>query len=228
MAHKKSILIVDDAKINRALLRKMLSSRYQILEAENGQQALEQLMMPGNEIDAIVLDLIMPVMDGYAFLRAVRGNAKLCAMPILVTTQTNDEESEIHALECGATDFIAKPYKPAIVMQRIANLLVLSEAAALRNTTERDATTGSYNRQTFFRKVAEMLALRPEEQWDILCLDIEHFKIVNDLFGTAQGDHLLHFLADMIQMHAGQDALCGRLNGDNFAMLIPHCEGAIE
>lgn len=121
MDKQMTILIVDDASINRKILRGILESDYRIFEAENGARALDCLQQ--EHIDVIILDLMMPVMNGLEFLEIVRGNSRYSDIPIIVNSQAGEQENEYKALELGADDFIAKPYNPKIAKRRIANLV---------------------------------------------------------------------------------------------------------
>lgn len=117
-----TILIVEDSGINRKILRGILESDYEILEAENGEKALECLES-GNRVDFIILDLMMPVMSGLEFLRLIKQDQRFNNIPIIVNSNANDQENEYKALELGADDFIAKPYNPKVAKRRIANLI---------------------------------------------------------------------------------------------------------
>lgn len=117
-----TILIVEDSSINRRILRGILESDYEILEAENGEKALECLRS-GQRVDFIILDLMMPVMNGLEFLRVVKQDERFNNIPIIVNSNANDQENEYKALELGADDFIAKPYNPKVAKRRIANLI---------------------------------------------------------------------------------------------------------
>lgn len=110
---KKQILIVEDNELNRAMLCEILSDEYQVLEAENGQEALDVLQRYADSIALILLDVMMPVMDGYTFLDRIKGNEKLSLIPVIVMTQSSSEADEVAALAHGATDFVPKPYHPA-------------------------------------------------------------------------------------------------------------------
>ena len=106
---KKHILIVEDNDINRIMLGEILSEEYQVLEAENGKVALDILMEYKDKINLILLDLMMPVMDGYAFLEHVKQDEELALIPVIVMTQGDSEEDEVSALAHGATDFVPNP-----------------------------------------------------------------------------------------------------------------------
>lgn len=106
MISQKKILIVEDNPINREILCAILSEQYTVLQAENGQEALDILQTCKNEIALILLDVVMPVMDGYTFLDRVKADPELAIIPVIVMTQSEGEESEVSALAHGATDFV--------------------------------------------------------------------------------------------------------------------------
>lgn len=114
MGLRKKILIVEDNEFNRALLVEILSSQYETLEAENGKVGLEILEREKEAVSLILLDIVMPVMNGYEFLDALKANPAIASIPVIVTTQNEGENDEIAALECGASDFVAKPYKAKV------------------------------------------------------------------------------------------------------------------
>ena len=111
MLAQKCILVVVDNEINRATLCGLLASEYRILEAENGQEALDILKEKKDDISLILLDITMPVMDGYTFLSIVKKDVDLSTIPVIVTTQSDSDADEVAALTHGAEDFVTKPYK---------------------------------------------------------------------------------------------------------------------
>ena len=125
---KKRVLVIEDNELNREILSQILSEQYQVLEAENGQVALDILKEYKSGISLIFLDVVMPVMEGYTFLDRLRADSSISFIPVVVTTQSNSEENEVNALSHGATDFVPKPYRPKIIMQRAANLIELPTA----------------------------------------------------------------------------------------------------
>ena len=215
----KQILIVEDNELNRAMLCEILSEEYQVLEAENGQEALDILAHFGDTVALILLDVMMPVMDGYAFLDLVRQDPQLSLIPVIVTTQSGSEEDEVAALSHGATDFVPKPYRPQVILHRVASLIKLRETAAMVNQFQFDRLTGLYSKEFFFRKVRERLQEDPEGDYSIVCSNIENFKLVNDVFGTQAGDHLLREVADITRSMVGQEGFCGRFSADRFLCL---------
>ena len=134
----KKVLIVDDNVINRRLLQKMLQDQYTVIEANNGQAALDILEREAAEISVILLDIVMPVMDGYEFLGKRQNNPQISNIPVVVTTQKDGEASEIKALKLGANDFLPKPYNGEIIRHRLNNIIALRESAAFLRTIEHD------------------------------------------------------------------------------------------
>ena len=157
MKTRKKILIVEDNELNRAILSEILSEEYSILEAGNGLDALKILESERDEIALILLDVMMPVMDGYTFLDRVREDEELTLIPVIVMTQGDSEEDEVAALTHGATDFVPKPYRPRIILHRIASIINLREIAAMVNQFRYDRLTGLYTKEFFYQKVRERL-----------------------------------------------------------------------
>ena len=120
MVSRKKILVVEDNVLNRSLLCQILAGQYDVLEAGDGQEALNILKQYGEKISLIMLDIIMPVMDGYTFLSIVKADPAYSSIPVIVTTQSDGESDEVAALSHGAADFVAKPYKPKIILHRVA------------------------------------------------------------------------------------------------------------
>ena len=217
---QKQILVVEDNEPNREMLCAILSDFYQVLEAENGQAALDILAQTEAKIALILLDVCMPVMDGYTFLDIAQKDEQLSLIPVIVMTQENSEEEEIAALEHGATDFLPKPYRPRVILHRVASLIKLCETAAMANRFQYDELTGLYSRNYFYRKARERLDRNPDKEYMILCSNLENFKLYNDTFGRKAGDQLLMDSAVIFQKRVGPDSICCRYNADRFICLI--------
>lgn len=220
MIAQKKILVVEDNPINRTMLSEILSSEYRVLEAENGQEALCVLKERHEDISLILLDIVMPVMDGYTFLSHIKANADYSSIPVIVTTQNDGESDEVAALSHGATDFVAKPYKPQIILHRVANIINLRETAAMINLIQYDRLTGLYSKEFFYQQIKNILLRNPDRQYDIICSDIENFKLINDIFGIPAGDSLLRGVAEQYAQMVGNKGICGRFNADQFACLL--------
>ena len=220
---KRTILIVDDQMINRKILNRLLADEYDVLEAEDGEKAME-ILRNHEDISAVLLDIVMPVMDGYEVLKAMHDDPVLSKVPVIVSSQKDGDEAEVKALSLGAYDFIAKPYKADIIRHRLSNTIRLRETAAMVNKTERDQLTGLYNKQFFLDKVRDKLIKHPDNHYDILCLGIERFKLVNDTYGLEVGNEVLQYIADVLKGACKSVNVCGRFSGDEFYALLPHKE----
>lgn len=219
MIPQKQILIVEDNQLNREILREILSVEYRVLEAANGQEAFDILANHKEEISLILLDVVMPVMDGYTFLDILKEDDELSLIPVIVTTQSNSENDEISALEHGATDFVPKPYRSRVIIHRVASIIKLRETAAIINQLQYDRLTGLYSKEFFYQKVRERLQSDTETEYTIICSNIENFKLYNDNFGVQAGDRLLKEIAGLARNMCGKDAICGRFGADRFMCL---------
>lgn len=226
MKPQRKILIVDDQPVNRKILSRILADVYETVEAESGYEALTVLQEQGGGISAVLLDLIMPGMSGYEVLAAMSQTPELAAIPVIAVSQADKDETEAKALQLGARDFISKPYQPAVLRRRLANLIELYETNVCLGRIEHDALTGLYSKDAFCRRAAEVLASHPTGNYMILAADIEHFKLINDGFGTGEGDRLLQFLGRSLQSETERvGGLCARHSADRFVALIPGTDG---
>lgn len=225
MFGKRTVLIVDDNIINRKLLYKILSDKYFIIEAENGVDALEKLKTEKN-ISAILLDIVMPIMDGYEFLATIKDNEKLNHIPIIVMTKKDAEEDEVKSLELGASDFLVKPYKPLIIKHTLANLIRLHETTAIITAVERDSLTNLYNKEFFKQKAEDMIRGYKDTTYVLVYFDIENFKLVNDLYGLKMGNkflvHFAEYFKNKFEDDFGDKAILGRIEGDKFGAIMPY------
>lgn len=218
MALKRKVLVVEDSVVNREMLTCILEEEYEVLQAGNGEEALKILDVYKDSISIILLDVIMPVMDGYAFLDKIRHDEELSRIPVIVMTQNDGEEDEVFTLSHGATDFVPKPYRAQVILHRMANLIKLRETSAVVNQFKYDRLTGLFSKEYFYTRAAEFLQEHPDGEYCIICSNIENFKLVNDVFGTKQGDILLQETASLIRVLA-DEGICGRLSSDRFLCL---------
>ena len=218
--HKKQILVVEDNEFNREMLKEILSDEYDVLEAENGKIGLEVLSQNKESIQLILLDVMMPVMGGFAFLDEMKKDEELSLIPVIVTTQGDGEESEIASLEHGAIDFVPKPYRAQVLKHRVASIIKLRETAAMVNQFKYDALTGLYTKEYFYRTIRQCLDDNPEKDYTILCCNIENFKLYNDTYGREDGDQLLIEAAELLRKSVGEGAICCRYNADRFLCFL--------
>ena len=222
IAAKRRILVVEDNALNRSLLCEILKPSYDVVEAENGREALACLRRYPGDFSLILLDIVMPVMNGYEFLSIVKADPDLNAIPVIVTTSNDWESEEVAALSCGAADFVAKPYKPQIILHRVAGIIHLRETAALVNEFQYDRLTGLYSRGFFNQQVKEILRRNPGKAYDIICSDIVNFKLINEVFGVPTGDRLLCKTAETYMELTHDRGICSHFHADQFACLIEH------
>ncbi|MGN1016397.1 MAG: EAL domain-containing protein [Faecousia sp.] len=221
MVTNKKILVVEDNPLNREMLAEILSDSYSVLEAENGQEALELLETQSEDVALILLDVMMPVMDGFTFLDRIKNDPKLSPIPVIVTTQNDHESDEIAALSHGATDFVPKPYRPQVILHRVASIIKLRETASMINQFRHDRLTGVYSREYFYTRAEEILANDTDRDYIILSSNVENFKLFNDHYGIPAGNRLLQGLAQYAQQVIGPDAIYGRATADRFLVLCP-------
>jgi len=219
---RKTLLIVDDKITNREILKGILDREYDCLEAADGKEAIEVMTTHASTISVVLLDLIMPVMDGFEVLRAMRDDEDLKKIPVIVTTVRNEEDSEVKAFKMGANDYISKPYSPIVIMQRIQNVINLRETAAEVSELRLDPLTGLYNRSAFMEKAAERIMEKDPGYYIIGCFDINNFKIINDEYGTDIGDEVLRSIGTVFKKGFDDiDSICSRIMADEFAAMYP-------
>ena len=128
---KQQILIDDDEEINRVILKEIFQEDYEIIEAVDGRDAIYKIQSRHNLV-LILLDVIMPVMDGFELIRELKKSSIYSRIPIIVITASEERKNEIKALQLGAVDVVTKPYDPLIVSQRVKNVMKLSETEWLQ------------------------------------------------------------------------------------------------
>ncbi|MDR3221248.1 MAG: diguanylate cyclase [Candidatus Accumulibacter sp.] len=224
------ILAVDDEKTNLALLNRILSPEYTLLTAKSGQEALERVAGKSPELmpDLILLDIVMPGMDGFETLRKLKDNPDTQHVPVIFITGLSSAEDEEKGLNLGALDYITKPFREAIVRARVRNHIALARHMRL---IERlglvDPLTDIANRRSFDEQMARewKTALRDQKPLALLMMDVDKFKTYNDTYGHPQGDALLKALARVFQSAVRRPRdLAARIGGEEFAVLLPDTE----
>lgn len=229
MNNKNTLLIVDDDKFDRKLLKKLLADSYEILEASNGKEALEVLHKHSINICGIVLDLVMPVMNGYEFLRFFSANPQYKDIPVLVLTSDDNYGGEKICLEFGAWDFIRKPFEEITLKLRLKNIIGRSQLSLLKQMeymSEHDQLTGLFNRTKFFSETRRMLEEHKDTRFVFIRFDIERFHLINSFLSEEDGNKLLKFVADFFRKHSSELSCCtyGRIHSDVFCMCAPYDE----
>ena len=221
---QKQILIVEDEEINREILTAALEGSYEILQAANGAQAMEQMVAHKNDLALVLLDLRMPVMSGEEVLRDMQANAELKHIPVIILTA--DQNAEVECLRTGAMDFIPKPYpKLEIILARVDKCIELSETRELLQSTERDHLTGLYNLDFFHRYVEMYDQHYADMAMDAIVIDINQFHLINERYGKQYGDSVLHRIGERIRILCREIGGVGCRRGvDTFLIYCPHRE----
>ena len=217
---KRTLLIIEDNDINRQFLIEILKEDYQILSATNGQEGLEILSKKAQCISAVLLDIQMPVMDGFEFLEYVGQNTVFAKIPVIVTTVLNGDSDERKCLELGASDFIAKPYNPVIVRLRVEKVIRLRECDGIISELEMDALTGFKTRKAYYNDIEaiEKDSAKSAAAVGVVFADVNGLKEINDRLGHKAGDQLLSDVARHISV-VFSDAKKYRFGGDEFVIL---------
>lgn len=218
------ILVVDDDRSMRLMMRKVLEADgYIIEECCNGAQALT--FCAENMPDLVLMDAMMPGMDGFTASKELRKSPESRHLPILVVTALDDESSIDRAFSAGANDFIPKPVNFAVLRQRIARLLDASQAEKhVRHLAYHDTLTGLPNRRTFMETLQQLMN-QPHDEHDMIAvmfLDLDRFKMVNDTLGHDVGDLLLKAVTTRINQSLRSSDIVARLGGDEFTIILDH------
>ena len=219
---KRLILIVEDEFINRELLNAYLEDEYDILFAETGAAAMEAIRSHLDTLSLVLLDLILPDLNGLEILRRIKKDIDLSRIPVIVLT--SDKDSEVDSLNSGANDFISKPYpRHEIIRARIRRCIELSENRDLIRWTERDHLTGLYNREYFYRYAEQYDLYHREESTDALIVDVSHFHLINERFGRAFADDMLRRIgAELLTCVRESGGIACRREADTFQVYCPH------
>ena len=219
---KRYILIVDDEFINQEILKEILIKDYEVITASNGKEALDVLNTSLKPISLILLDLNMPIMDGFTLIKELKKHNEYQNIPIIVIT--GDKDSEIDALNLGAVDFIPKPFDlTEVIMARVNRSIELSEKRIIVSASEKDELTGVYNKHIFERYAERIDKYAPMEIRDMIVLNISHFHLYNELYGKDEGDKVLINIANILRDVARiNNGIVSRLQTDYFALYINH------
>ena len=219
---KRKILVVEDEFINQQILGNIISINYEPIYANNGKEALDQLYK-NDKISLILLDLNMPIMDGFEFLEQIK-NTPFSRIPIIVLTA--EKSAEIKSLGMGAQDFIVKPYDmPEIILARISRSILLAEESEMIEKTARDNLTKLFTQKYFFEYIDEFNQLNEDVEMDAISIDIRHFSFINEIYGYTVGDKILVSLANTLKgLFEKNQGITSRISGDKFYLYINHLD----
>lgn len=233
----RRILVVDDHPDNVMVLRARLEARgYVVDSAEDGEAALERIHEAPP--DLVLLDVMMPKMDGFEVVRRMKADPSLPFIPVIMQTALDSTESMVQGVDAGADDYIAKPINFKELEARVKSLLRIQALQQQLEERERqlsdaneqltvmsrtDGLTGLANRRFIEERLREMWehSQRLHEPLSIVMCDIDHFKRVNDEYGHQAGDAVLKQFARALESAAREIDRVGRVGGEEFLLILP-------
>ena len=216
----KKILIVDDMIVSLMMTENMLADQYETFCASSGKEAIE--IFRKEKPDMVLSDLRMPGMSGYELQLALQEEYHKI-IPFMFMTADPSEETESKGFDNGAMDFIRKPFRPDVLLRRIANIMqTVEQIQGLKKDAETDKLTGLLNKASSEKDLAELCKTATGA---LLMVDLDSFKLVNDIHGHAMGDKVLITFADILRSAVRSSDLIGRMGGDEF---IVFCQGVHE
>jgi diguanylate cyclase (GGDEF)-like protein len=223
MLSKAKVLIVDDDPLNRLVLETTLKGEHDVFMVESGEKALD--FVQHTQIDLIILDVVMPGLDGYEVLIQLKENTITQSIPIIFISANRSHDDEAKGLELGAMDYITKPFFPSIVQVRVRNqLLIKQKNELLEKLVSIDGLTEIPNRRYFDENLSRewRKCKRDKVPLSILLMDIDYFKRFNDTYGHRAGDDCLKKVAHVLvnQCARGSDFIA-RYGGEEFAAVLP-------
>ncbi|MDH0897498.1 MULTISPECIES: diguanylate cyclase [unclassified Pseudomonas] len=219
----QKVLLVDDVPLNLAFAAAEIEDLCVPLLAGSGEQALRMAL--GERPDLILLDVHMPLMDGFEVCRRLKQNPLTADIAVIFLTALDEETDEEFGLNLGAIDYIAKPFSPAILRARVRNhLLAQKQRLQLQRLTQLDGLTGIANRRRFDQALALQWQRLAElaQPLGLLMVDVDGFKAYNDYYGHLAGDEVLRGVAETLEGHMRRHAdLAARYGGEEFACILP-------
>jgi len=217
-----TILIVDDSIINLDILGDLLDE-YDLIETTDALSALE--ILEEENVDLILLDIVMPKMNGYELCQKLKEQESTQSIPIIFITSKTDEDSIEKTFEYGGSDYVSKPFKPKELLSRVNTQLKLKQMEEeLRILTIIDPMTKLYNRR-YFSKVSDQIisfALRNKQELSLISIDIDDFKNINNTYGEKTGDEVIVSLSNLLLSKLRKSDIVCRYEGEEFVILLPN------
>ncbi len=215
------ILIVDDnVEITKAIKIRLEAENYDVLIACNGKEALD--ILAEESLDLVILDVLMPDMDGFEVCRRLKSGGERVHPPIIMLTVLAKDTEKVKGLDVGAHDYITKPYESDELLARVrAGLRAKREYDRVLKMAERDPLTGLYNRRSLNQRLREEFARaeRYDREFSIIMMDIDNFKMVNDTYGHQTGDLVLAQVSDLIAKSLRKGDIPHRYGGEEFLII---------
>ncbi len=225
------ILVIDDSKLIAHVAKNILSKQgYEVLLAGDGETGFD--MAEDNKPDLILLDLILPGIDGYEVCRRIKNNSPTADIPVIMLTSKAEHADKVHGLKIGASDYVTKPFDEGELIARVKTHLRIKELyeslqeknRQLLEMANRDGLTGLYNHRYFQETLSKdfQRAIRYKESLSCIMFDIDHFKKFNDTYGHQTGDVVLKKLGGLIKGLMRDSDLAARYGGEEFTLILYH------
>ncbi len=215
MTAKARILVVDDEPHIRRILQFLLEEEgFEVHLAENGEEAWKAVA--SFQPDLVLLDVMMPRMDGFAVLEIIRAGFETARLPVILLTAKGEEQDKVKGLSGGANDYIIKPFNHDELLLRVSNLL-----EATRREREANPLTGLPGNRAIDREIQNRIA--SDQEFGFIYIDMDRFKSFNDKYGYARGDRAISFLAGVLigitQKYGSGREFVGHVGGDDFVVV---------
>lgn len=226
--HAQKVLVIDDVEMNAELIASVVSTLCEVKATTSSEQGLTLALQ--YQPDLILLDVLMPGMDGFEVFRQLKNDPRTAAIPVIFLTGVADASAEEIGLNMGATDFIAKPFRSAVLIARVRNHLELArQRKLLERLSHFDGLTGIANRRylnvMLMREFHRMQ--RQQQPLALVMLDVDDFKAYNDHYGHVQGDECLQQVAQaLVQCLHRPGDMVARYGGEEFVCLLPETDQA--
>jgi len=224
MLERPVILVVDDEPQNISILGEVLRTDYIIRAATSGKKALEMVMSSDKPPDLILLDVMMPGLDGYSVCGRLKADKRFCDIPVIFVTAKCDEADEVKGFEHGAVDYVIKPFSAVVVRARVRTHIELKKCRDfLKNTSYCDGLTGIANRRRFNEYLESMwnLAVKRSLPLSLIMIDVDHFKLFNDNYGHQVADECLIQIAQKLASLVNRKTdLVARYGGEEFVCVL--------
>jgi diguanylate cyclase (GGDEF)-like protein len=218
------IVVVDDDSTNLKMAGHILSKHNKRVTAMTSGYALLDYIK-GNIPDIILLDIKMPDMDGFETLRKLRALEKelnINEIPVIFLTANEDVSTEMRGFEVGVSDYVRKPFDPEILVKRIDNIIGKQEQILkFQEEATIDQLTGLLNKAATKDK---MTGICGRMSGYLMIIDLDSFKLVNDIYGHSMGDEVLKSFADILRKCFSEDCVIGRIGGDEFLAFSPEID----